>query len=97
MPQDGYKSVSVPEDKLERAREYKPSDVSWGSVLVAGAEHLNENLESDAQGYRDAAVPDGFLEVVDATPEQLDRIETAVKEATEAAQSAERAVEELQS
>ena len=85
MPQDGYKSVSVPEDKLERAREYKPSDVSWGSVLVAGAEHLNENLASDAEGYRDAAVPDGLLEMVETTPEQLDRIETALKEATDAA------------
>jgi len=85
MPQDGYKSVSVPEEKLERAREYKPSDVSWGSVLVAGAEHLNENLASDAEGYRDAAVPDGLLEMVETTPEQLDRIEMALKEATDAA------------
>jgi len=69
--------------------------VSWGSVLVAGAEHLNENLASDAEGYRDAEVPDGLLEVIESTPEQLNRIESAAKEATNAAQSAERAVEEL--
>jgi len=47
-------------------------------------EHLNENLASDAEGYRDAAVPNGLLEMVE-TNEQLDRIETALKEATDAA------------
>jgi uncharacterized protein YgfB (UPF0149 family) len=47
MPQDGYGSVSAPEDKIEQATDYKPDGATWGEVLVAGAERLNENLDSD--------------------------------------------------
>ena len=47
MPQDGYGSVSAPEDKIEQASDYKPDGATWGEVLVAGAERLNENLDSD--------------------------------------------------
>ena len=47
MPQDGYGSVSAPEDKIEQASDYKPDGATWGEVLVAGAERLNENLASD--------------------------------------------------
>lgn len=47
MPQDGYGSVSAPEDKIEQASEYKPAGATWGEVLVAGAERLNDGLDSD--------------------------------------------------
>ena len=47
MPQDGYGSVSAPEAKIDQASDYKPDGATWGEVLVAGAERLNENLDSD--------------------------------------------------
>ena len=133
MPQEGYGSVSAPEDKIEQASEYKPAGATWGEVLVAGAERLNGNLDSDmadADGVpihvpernhdRAEAVKDEFgdtwggvlmyyvthrghlternanADLPDAVRDQLDRIEEAAKEATNAAQSAERTAEELQ-
>jgi hypothetical protein len=47
MPEDGYASVSVPTDDYEQAEEYKPNSVTWGEVLVAGAERLNDHIASD--------------------------------------------------
>jgi len=91
MPQEGYGSVSAPEEKIEQASDYKPDGATWGEVLVAGAERLNDALDSD-MGRRMTA--DGGVD--DDLREQLDRIEEAAKEATNAAQSAERATEELQ-
>ena len=91
MPQEGYGSVSAPEEKIEQASDYKPDGATWGEVLVAGAERLNDALDSD-MGRRMTA--DGGVD--DDLREQLDRIEEAAKEATNAAQSAERAAEELQ-
>jgi len=91
MPQKGYGSVSAPEEKIEQASDYKPDGATWGEVLVAGAERLNDALDSD-MGRRmtaDGGVPADLRE-------QLDRIEEAAKEATNAAQSAERTAEELQ-
>lgn len=47
MPQDGYESVTVPTDDYDKASNYKPDGATWGEVLVAGAERLNEKLDSD--------------------------------------------------
>ena len=47
MPQDGYGSVSAPEDKIEQASDYKPDGATWGEVLVAGADRLNETQGTD--------------------------------------------------
>jgi hypothetical protein len=47
MPEDGYASVSVPTDDYEQAEEYKPDSVTWGEVLVTGAERLNDHIASD--------------------------------------------------
>ena len=46
MPQDGYASVSAPELQVDQARDYKPDDATWGEVLIAGAERLNDGLDS---------------------------------------------------
>jgi len=47
MPRNGYESVSVPQDDHDTAQEYKPDGATWGDCLVAGAERLNEHLDSD--------------------------------------------------
>ena len=53
MPQDGQASVTASEDKIEQAREYKPDRVTWGEVLIAGAERLNDQLESNTRRVAD--------------------------------------------
>ena len=47
MPQDGYGSVSAPEAKIDQASNYKPDGATWGEVLVAGADRLNETQGTD--------------------------------------------------
>jgi hypothetical protein len=69
--------------------------VDWGDVLVAGAEHLNDNLASDPDGDRDAHVPDGLLEVVEATPEQLEEIRNAIATVEDRTGKIERLLEDL--
>jgi len=96
MPEEGYTSVSVPEDDFERAKEYKPSDVDWGGVLVAGAEHLNENLDSSPEGYRDANVPVGLFEMAEVTPGQLEEIKEEVRKASESVETVEERTGEIE-
>ena len=85
MPQDGYGSVSAPEDQIDQATDYKPDDATWGEVLVAGAERLNDGMDSD---MGDRGAPDPVMNVEDPIDsravtlpaevrEQLDRIESA--------------------
>lgn len=40
-------TVKVPEADRERAKEYRPDGATYGDCLVAGAERLNEHLDSD--------------------------------------------------
>jgi len=86
MPQDGYASVSAPELQVDQARDYKPDDATWGEVLIAGAERLNDGLDSD-MGEADA--------VDDAVSDQLDRIEDAATTAEERAGRVERTLEDM--
>lgn len=66
MPQDGYESVSVPLDDYEQAREYKPEGVTWGDVLVAGAERLNEHLDSGTARFGDDVNAEEFADAIRA-------------------------------
>jgi hypothetical protein len=81
MPRDGYESVSVPNDDLEQAAEYKPESATWGDCLVAGAERLNEHLDSDTRRFDDTdELPPGLLELQEATEEDLDEIKRTLRE-----------------
>ena len=78
MPQDGYGSVSAPEDKIEQASDYKPDGATWGEVLVAGAERLNENLDSDRAAVSediDAAALVALEDRLDEVAEMLEKIQ----------------------
>jgi len=69
MPKDGYKSVSIPEEQHATASSYKPQNASWswGDALVAGAERLNDDLDSDAQRFGETTDSDALAErIVDA-------------------------------
>jgi len=46
MPQKGYTGVSVPDDDYEQASELKPDTVTWGDVLLTGAEELSYGDDS---------------------------------------------------
>ena len=71
MPKDGYKSVSIPEEQHATASSYKPQNASWswGDALVAGAERLNDDLNSDAQRFGEEMDADA---VADAVAERID-------------------------
>jgi hypothetical protein len=77
MPRDGYESVSIPDADYEQAGEYKPPDATWGDCLVAGAERLNDSLESDTQrfgGGPDNAVSDEVRETLERLQEQVEKM-----------------------
>lgn len=79
MPREGYDSVSVPSEDLEAAEDYKPDGATWGDCLVAGAERLNEHLESDTQrfgGGPDNGVSDEVRETLERLQEQVDKMPT---------------------
>lgn len=44
-------TVKVPREKRERAADYKPEGVTWGECLTAGAERLNDDLDSDTTSH----------------------------------------------
>jgi len=46
MPQDGYTGVSVPDEDYEQASELKPDTVTWGDVLLTGAEQLSYDTDA---------------------------------------------------
>lgn len=48
-----WKTVKVPEGDKERADDYRPDGATWGDCLVAGAERLNDSLDSDTRAYLD--------------------------------------------
>lgn len=44
-------TIKVPESDREQADDYKPDGVTWGDCLVAGAERLADDLESDTRRF----------------------------------------------
>lgn len=56
MTDDGPKewvTVKVPVADKERADDYRPDESTYGACLVAGAERLNDALDSDTRAYLD--------------------------------------------
>lgn len=93
MPKDGYTSVTIPDDDFEDAKAIKDElGISWGDYI---SPHRWHSVFDEANRHDDAKIPEGVLEVVESTPEELDEIKRMVREATEAAQSAEQSVEQL--
>lgn len=68
-------TVKVPEPDRNQAATYKPDGVTWGDCLVAGAERLNDTVDSDVSV--DATVTpvldeDAVDEMVDELVERMD-------------------------
>ena len=77
-----YKTLRVPEDAYDIAKESKRESETWGEFLQRCSNNPPEIRE--------------FVEADDTIVNKLTTIESAAKEATQAAQSAEQSVEELQ-
>lgn len=48
-------TVKTPKEDRDKASDYKPDGATWGDCLVAGAERLNEHLDSDPQRFDSSA------------------------------------------
>ena len=46
-------TIKVPEADRAQAREYAPDDATYADCLVAGAERLNDDLDSDTARFAD--------------------------------------------
>jgi ABC-type phosphate transport system ATPase subunit len=76
MTDDGAKewvTVKVPREDKEKADEYRPDGSTFGDCLVAGAERLNDHLDSDPPVGADYPDPEEYArEVVDAVAAEAD-------------------------
>jgi len=99
-------TVKVPEGDREQAAEYKPDGVTWGDCLVAGAERLNDGLDSDTRRFEPDGATAGVDEIVDVLTDELgsrdadvadriDGVEMAIQELTDQVQSVKRTLEDL--
>jgi len=91
-------TIRVPEANRDDAKEIRPENATHGDCLVAGAKALSgENPNADVDDLKAvAATPEDLTKLRGDILERMDTIESAAKEATQAAQSAEQSVEELQ-
>lgn len=65
-----WKTIKVPPEDKERADDYRPEDSTWGDVVLAGAERLNDHMDSNPPPGVDIGVD------VDALAERIaDRVE----------------------
>ena len=81
-----WTTLSVKQSTVDHLKEAKPEDMSWNEFLYG----LNENNEIAESAGKPQGTPD-LDEVID----KLERIEAMTQEATNAAQSAENAIEDL--
>ena len=81
-----WTTLSVKQSTVDHLKEAKPEDMSWNEFLYG----LNENNEIAESAGKPQDTPD-LGEVID----KLERIEAMTQEATNAAQSAENAIEDL--
>jgi len=94
-----YKTLRVPEDAYDIAKESKREKETWGEFLQRCSDNPPEIREFVEAGESPDDLRAGLVSSdidPDKLSEQLDVIESAAKEATQAAQSAEQSVEELQ-
>ena len=92
-------SINVDKDSHEAAGDVKDEyGETWPEVLQWYAEHrpqdadTTDNINMDFSDIDTSKLP---MDVPDDLQERLDRIESGVKEATNAAQSADRKLEDL--
>ena len=89
-----WTSISVTEEQKAALQAHKPENVAMGKFLVdaidggTGAMSVDATDVQDALGLPDEAIPDDLQY-------RLDRIESGVREATNAAQSADKKLERL--
>lgn len=89
MTEDNWKTLRVPPEAYEQAKEQKEKHGrTWGEQLVCDNATTMEVIEAGEVVEE--------LSHEDTLAERLERIEQAAKEATNAAQAAERATEALQ-
>ena len=81
-----WTTLSVKQSTVDHLKEAKPEGMSWNEFLYG----LNENNEIAESAGKPQDTPD-LGEVID----KLERIEAMTQEATNAAQSAENAIEDL--
>jgi len=85
---DEWKTIRVPKDVYDEAKARKEEyDVTWGQYVNPHVWHSVFDEPTETPG-EEIAVKDDLMD-------RLDRIEDAAREATNAAQNAERAAEEL--
>lgn len=66
-------TVKVPREDKEKAKEYRPEGATFGDCLRAGAERLNDHLDSDPLVGADYPDPEEYArEVVDAVAVEAD-------------------------
>lgn len=91
MSDQDYGTIKIPREDYERHRERKEElGLEWAGY-IDGQAPQHDYPDADEIAHTLAACLD-----TDDFREQLDRIESAAKEATTAAQSAETSVEQLQ-
>lgn len=98
-------TIRVPEDDRDDAKEIRPDDATHGDCLVAGAKALagvDDSPKVDMDGLIDElknelsmAADPTVTPDIEGMYERLDRIESAAKEATQAAQQTQHQLEEL--
>jgi len=82
MPPEGYDTVTLPTDLVQQLDDLP------GDSHTATVRHLVSDYRTEDCGGGDA-VPEGLLEVMEATPEELEEIKRLVKEASESVQTVE--------
>ena len=93
-----WTSISVTEEQKDALQAHKPENVAMGKFLVdtidGDTDTDTEAMPVDATDVQDAlGLPDEAI--LDDLQDRLDRIESGVREATNAAQSADKKLEGL--
>ena len=89
-----WTSISVTETQKQTLKDAKPDGVAMGKFLVDAIDGDTEAMSVDATDVQDAlGLPDEAIP--DDLQDRLDRIEAGVREATNAAQSADKKLEGL--
>ena len=89
-----WTSISVTEEQKAALQAHKPENVAMGKFLVDAIDGGTEGMSVDATDVQDAlGLPDEAIP--DDLQDRLDRIEAGVREATNAAQSADKKLEGL--
>lgn len=80
-------TLKVPKADRDKANNYRPDGSTYGDCLVAGAERLNDHLESDPPAGADADITATVTPTLDdeAVDELVDELQSRLSEADPAA------------